>query len=90
MMPRGRLSATVSGVLACDGFEVGPEPAEVHRRRSAEDGHHRLGAHEPVPPERGELADWNPVARHDKRLALVEPAHDLAALVAKLPLGDLP
>ncbi len=85
---RGR-SATRCGVLAGRSVEVIPETSEVDSRRCAEQRDGGLGWDEPVSPQRSELTDRDAVAGHDERLAFVEPTHDLAAVVAEFPLGDL-
>ena len=42
-----------------------------------------------MPTQRGKLADRDPISGHDEGFALVKLAHDLAAVIAKLTLGDL-
>lgn len=42
-----------------------------------------------MPAQWGELTDRNPTPCHDEVFALVEPAHDGAAVVSQLPLCDL-
>ena len=55
-----------------------------------EQGNGGFGTNEPVTAQWSELTHGNPVARHDEGVTLVEAAHDLAALVPQLALGDLP
>lgn len=42
-----------------------------------------------MPAQRGELADRDSIPRHDERLTMVQLAHDVAAVIAELPLSDL-
>jgi len=91
MTPRaGRLSSgTRGGFLGGHAVEISAESCEVDARRVAEHCDCGVSAHESVSAQRGELSDGRPVPRHYEGLTLVQLAHDLAALVAQLPLGDL-
>lgn len=91
MSPRdGRgVSATGHDLLAGGPIEICSEPVEPHRRSAPERGDGRLGADESMAAQRGKLADRDSIPGHDERLALVEPAHNVAAVIAQLPLGDL-
>lgn len=82
-------SATTGDVLAGDPVEICSELVELHPRSTPERGDCRLGADKSMPAQRGQLADRDSVPGHDERLALVKLAHDFAAVVAQLPLGDL-
>src|SRR5512139_1070685 len=82
-------SATRGDVLAGDPVEICSELVELHPRSAPERGDGRLGADKPMPAQRGKLADGDSVPGHDERLALVKLAHDVAAVIAQLPLGDL-
>src|SRR5262245_24900058 len=82
-------SATWGGVGIGEGVEVGAEPLVVHRRCGAEHLHGRLRQDETATPQRLQLAHWDPIAGHDEGLAALEQPHDLAAVVAELPLGHL-
>jgi hypothetical protein len=42
-----------------------------------------------MPTQRGKLADRDSIPGHDEGFALVKLAHNLAAVIAKLTLGDL-
>jgi hypothetical protein len=42
-----------------------------------------------MPAQRGKLADRDSIPGHDEPLALVKLAHNVAAVVTQLPLGDL-
>ncbi len=42
-----------------------------------------------MPTQRGKLADRDSIPGYDERLALVELAHNVAAVIAQFPLGDL-
>ena len=81
--------ATRRDLLAGGPIEIRSEPVEPHPRRAPERGDGRLGADESMPTQRGKLADRDSIPGHDKRLALVKPAHDVAAVIAQLSLGDL-
>lgn len=70
--------------------EVLSEPLPVDARCPGEGRDGTFGRHEEAITERDELADGHAVAAHHERLSSVQGAHDLAALVAKLSLGDLP
>ena len=91
MIPRGtRLgSGTRAGVLGCNAVEVGAKLGQVDAWRTTEQGDSAVGAHEPVPPEWSQLTDGYAVSGDDEALALVQSPHDLAAVVPKLPLGDV-
>ena len=76
--------------LLADGpIEVGSQPVELHARSAPERRHNRLGAYESMPTQRGKLADRDPIPGHNEAFAPVELAHDLAAVIAELTLGDL-
>ena len=91
MIPRGtRLgSGTRAGVLGCNAVEVGAKLGQVDAWRTTEQSDGAVGAHEPVPPEWSQLTDGYAVSGDDEALALVQSPHDLAAVVPKLPLGDV-
>src|SRR6476620_4354961 len=82
-------SATRRDVLAGDPIEVRAQPVELYARSALEHCHSRLGTHESTPSQRGKLADRDPIPGHDEGFALVKLAHNLAAVIAKLTLGDL-
>ena len=82
-------SATRRDLLAGGPIEVGSQPVEVHARRAPERRHSRLGAYESMPTQWGKLADRNPVPGDNEGFALVKLAHNLAAVIAQLTLGDL-
>jgi len=83
-------SATRRYLPACGPIEVRSEPVELHPRSAPECGDGCLGAYKSMPTQRGKLADGDPVSGHDEGRALVELAHDLADVIAKLTLIDLP
>ena len=58
-------------------------------RGPPEHGHRGLRADEPMSAQGRRLSDRGAVAHDDVRLTLVESAHDLSAVVAKLALIDL-
>ena len=89
--PRAGREASAKGhdVLAGGAIEVGSEPVELQARSASERGESRLGAYEPMPTQRGELADRDSIPGHDEGLTLVKLAHYLAAVIAKLTLSDL-
>jgi hypothetical protein len=61
---------------------------DIGAGRIPEDGNHCRRRHEAVAPQGSELAYRHTVSSADKGLSLVEPAHDLAAVVAELALSD--
>jgi len=75
--------------LAHDLVQVGAEPSRVNSGCRPEESDRSLGGDEAVAAQWSELAYGNAVARDDERLALVELAHDLTAVVAQFSLGDL-
>src|ERR1700746_1748875 len=81
--------ATRCDLLAGGPIEIRSEPVEPHPRSAPERGDGGLGADESTPTQRGQLADRDSIPGHDERLALVKLAHDVAAVIAQLPLGDL-
>ena len=88
-IPRaGRRSGIGYDILAGPRIDVGTEAARVDGGRIPEDGNHGRRRHEPVAPQGSELAYRHSVASDDKGLSLVEPAHDLAAVIAELALGN--
>lgn len=91
MSPCGRrgASATRSGLLARGSVEIRSEPVKINRRSAPERADGRLGADESMPAQRRKLSHRNSVPSYDERLALVELAHDLAAVVAQLALSYL-
>ena len=89
MRPRGWLgSATRPRALIDDGVYVRAELLPVDRRCAHKEGDSSLRANELTMSQRRQLANWDPVASDDERLAAVKRAHDLAALISKLPLSD--
>jgi hypothetical protein len=76
-------------LLAGCPIKVRSEPVELHARSASERGDGRLGAYESMPTQRGKLADRDSIPGHDEGFALVKLAHNLAAVIAKLTLGDL-
>ena len=82
-------SATRRDLLAGGPVEVRSEPVELHARSVSERGDSRLGAHESMSTQRGQLADRDSIPGHDEGLALVKLAHNLAAVIAKLTLSNL-
>lgn len=61
----------------------------VHHRCTTEHGDCAVRAHEAVTSERDEFPDGYTATRDDECLALIELAHDLAAVVAEFALGGL-
>ncbi len=90
MIPRAwRCSGTRSRVLVKRRVDVGPEPLELHRRRTGKASDRGFRSNELPLPERHQLAYGHSVAGDDEGLSAIEGSHDLAALVAELPLSDL-
>lgn len=89
MTPRAsRVSGTWHGVLIDDRVHVLAEAVGIDPRRPAESGNRGIGVHELPAAKRQQLADRRPVAGDDEGLPPIEGAHDLAAAVAQLALGD--
>src|SRR5258706_3049299 len=84
----GRRSGIGYNVLASPRIDVGTEAAGVDGGRIPEDGNDRRRRHESMAPQGSQLAYRHTVASDDEGLPLVEPAHDLAAVIAELTLGD--
>src|SRR5215207_10039836 len=85
----GRASATWKHVLAGGGVQICSEALVADAGRTLEHRNRGLGGHEAVPTQRGEFTDRLTVTGDDEGLTLIECAHDLPALIAQLPLGDL-
>jgi hypothetical protein len=75
-------------ILAGPPINIGTEAARVDGGRVPEDGNDCRRGHESVTAQGGELAHRHTVASGDEGLSLIEPAHDLTAVVAELALGD--
>jgi hypothetical protein len=91
MSPRAwRGSATWRGVLIDDGIYVFSKPSGCHAGCAGEGVADGIGRHEYPSSKGGQLADRHAIACDDERLAPVQGAHDLSALIAKLALGDTP
>lgn len=75
--------------LACCFVQIRSELAIVNPGRGPEKCDGRLCGDESMAAQRRQLTDGHTIARDDEGLALVESAHDVAALVPKLPLADL-
>lgn len=69
--------------------EVVAEPSDIYRWRGPEERGSSVGGDEAVASQRGELADRNASARDDEAFTVIEPSHDLPAVVAQFALGDL-
>lgn len=82
-------SGTRAGVLGRHAVEVVAKPSEIDPRRSSEHGDGGFRPHEPVSTQRGQFSDRYAVPGDHECLAPVQPPHDLAAVVSKLPLGDV-
>jgi hypothetical protein len=76
-------------LLAGGPIEVGSQTVELHARSAPERRHSRLCTDESTPTQWGKFADRDPVPGHNEGLALVKLAHNLAAVIAELTLGDL-
>lgn len=87
--PRGgrRNSATWLDRLRSEPVEVSPEQPQVDARRTLECRRSGISGDEAPTVQRGQLPHRDTIARHDESLTAVQLAHDLAAVVSKLPLG---
>ena len=87
--PRGgRTSATGRRILINHRIDILPKAHAGDARRSDEGGVYRVGGHEYALTERTQLPNRDTIPRDDKGPALVQIAHDSAAFVAELSLGD--
>src|SRR4051812_23531548 len=84
----GRGSVIGYNVLASPRIDIGTEAPRVDSGRIPENRNDRRRRHESVAPQGSELAYRHTVASYDEGLSLIEPAHDFAAVVAELALGD--
>jgi hypothetical protein len=82
-------SATRERVLEREPVHVAAEALGVDRWSAVERLYDGRPVDESPSVQRSQLADPNPVTGHDEALTRVKCAHDLAALVAKLALGNL-
>src|SRR5579875_1872843 len=82
-------SGTRCDALVERAIDVRTEALAVDRGRAGECLQDDGGGDEPPSAQRVELAYGHAVARDDERFAAVEPAHNLAAVVAQLALGYL-
>src|SRR5215207_5030323 len=81
-----RVSDTPVRCLVDGGVEVVSPLVRVDAGGVTEHADDIVGGDEAVAAQRRELGDGLPIACDDERLALVDPAHDLAAVVAQLAL----
>jgi hypothetical protein len=90
MIPRvGRGSGTGGRVLRYEVVQVRSELDDVDRRRAGKGGEDGCSINEASSSQRRQLADADTVPGDDEALSRVKSAHDFAALVAQLALGDL-
>jgi hypothetical protein len=82
-------SATGGGVLVKPPVDVGAELVGVDRGRSGEGRQRGIAGDVPSTTHGSQLADGHPVAGDAERFAGIERAHDLAAVVAQFPLGQI-
>ncbi len=75
--------------MSCDAVQIGPETLIVDSGRVPEKGDRRFGCDKAMTSQGREFTDGYAVSSDDEGLALIQPAHDLSALVAQLSLGDL-
>lgn len=75
-------------VLASRAIKLGVQPLEVDPCRALESRNCYAGTDESMATQRRELRSRSPVSGHDKGLAIGKLAHDFAAIVAQLALGD--
>ena len=82
-------SGTRFEILGCNIVDVRAKARQVDAWRTTEHGDGGIGVHEPIPPKRSQLTDGCTVSGNDGAFALVQSPHDLAAVIPKLPLGDV-
>ncbi len=83
-----RISGTRFDVLLGVTVQILTETSGINRRAVRKSSKYRGPANETAPAKRDELADRDAVTGDHEGLALIEPAHDLAAVVAEFSLGD--
>jgi hypothetical protein len=83
-----RDSGTWLDVLFDVAVEVITEPSGIDGRSVCEGREYRVTRHEPPSSQRSQIANRHAVAGYNERLALIEPTHDLAAVVPEFSLGD--
>jgi|SRR5437588_7986184 len=86
----GRASGAREDILVDQAVEVLSESSRIEAWGAGQGLGQSTRRNESRPARRGELANRNAVSGHDERLSAVQGAHDFAALIAELPLGDLP
>ena len=89
-----RCDARAASVRRCDLLaggliEVRSQPVQLDTRSASERRHSRLGTDESMATQWRQLFDRNPIPGHNEGFALVKLAHNLAAVIAELTLGDL-
>lgn len=81
-------SDTRRRILVENRIEIAPQPGSINRCGPPEDRESLFGGDQLAAAEGNKASYRNPVAGDKEGLPPVEPAHDLAAMVAQLPLGD--
>jgi hypothetical protein len=76
------------GGLAGCSIEVATKQRQVNGRGASERGDRGVGGDEASTPQWRQLTNGHSVSRDDEGLAMIQLAHDLAAVVAKLSLGN--
>jgi hypothetical protein len=76
-------------VLIDDCIEIGPEASSVHGWCHSEHCRDAVTADEAAPPQGSDLSDRHTVASQNERLTMVEPTHDVTAVIPQLPLADV-
>lgn len=76
-----RLGVPRPGMQPCSGRR---EAGAVGGRSPTQPGHAGIGAHQPVPPKRGQFTDGHAVSSDEVAPAPGQSPHDLAGVVPKL------
>src|SRR5579864_7232891 len=86
--PLAGRSGTWGRILVDVCVDVCAELFEVDVRGATERRHERVRRHEAPALHRAQLTHRHSASGDDELLTSIERSHDLATLVAKLPLGD--
>ena len=83
------VSATRGDVLIDGAVEVCTQSLILNTRGASERRRQSRSVHDAAAPQWHQFANRNTIAGHDECFALVEPTHDVTAVVAQLALTNL-